>query len=524
MESLAYRYSFRLNNFPERWLPLIALYDSDLPLFPIYYFHVLPENFDVSSRPTADQRAYGYIEKINIFSDSSVEITIISNKDLSNTGNRAFLSPVENEVKERLGLNNPVTHNDVSNCFTGSLSYANRVLSEMWHRVISNAYGNVLPFGRLWDGTLGLTRFVSSWNSPSGRKGELIQTHYFMSKFGERIQSSSNLPQVDFYLLPTIQELTDPNNPLGIFPLYSRLVDVAHSFQTRYCSLVTFDNLSFSKFTNPHSGRFDTEHILEILNNTPISEDNRPYALECFNSFDKGPQRTVIFLMMLDDLRQRRINPSLFSSAQCGSIYENLAGTYQTPKAIQIYAQQSFGNPHAIPIDTWIETFFRWPLKVWPIGRGRDKYRHVLLNSDKLGKTERLLWIAAQARKVHSSACNDIIWCTKYGSSKQPRGANPFACNICSAAIRNCCPAYLEINTKTVTFNGADSNAVFNIETSLGNNQTPNQSFIKCSGFSIYSDIVDDFSPSDDSTGFASFPINNNCPNSMTVADFVNYY
>jgi hypothetical protein len=524
MESLAYRHSFRINIFPERWLPLIALYDPDLPLFPIYYFHILQEGLDTSSRPTEEQRAYGYVEKINSFPDSSAEITIILNKDLSNPKNRIFLSPIENEVRERFGLNNPVTHNDVSSCFTGTLSYANRVLSEIWHRVISNAYGNMLPFGRLWDGTLGLTRFVSSWYSSGGRKGELIQTHYFMSKFGERIQSSADLPQVDFYLLPTIQELTDPNNPLSIFPLYSHLVNVAHSFQNRYCSIIEFDNLSFSKFTNPYRGMLNTEKILRILNDTPISIENRPYALECFNSFDKGPQRTVIFLMMLDDLRQRRINPSLFTSSQCGSIYENLSGTYQTPKAIQIYAQQSFGNPHAMPIDTWIETFFRWPLKVWPTSRGGDKFHYIFSNSDKLGKTERLLWIAAQARKVHSSACNDIIWCTKYSSSRKPRGANPFACNICLEAIRSCCPAYLEIVDKTVTFNGADEKAVFNIETSAGNNQTPNQSFIKCSGFSIYANIIDDFSPSDDSTGFASFPRNDNCPDSMPVSDFVDYY
>jgi hypothetical protein len=46
-ESLAYRYTFEIVSFPERWLPLIHLYDPDLPLFPIYYYHVLNESFTI---------------------------------------------------------------------------------------------------------------------------------------------------------------------------------------------------------------------------------------------------------------------------------------------------------------------------------------------------------------------------------------------------------------------------------------------------------------------------------------------
>lgn len=526
-ESLAYRYSFNIPNFPERWLPLIHLYDPDLPLFPIYYFHVLPEGLRDDQRPRDNERAFGYIERMNISGNNASEVTIVSNKDLSNRANERYLTPVTNEVKERFGVRDPVTAANINAVFSAPLDRSNRVLSEIWERVVSNAYGNLLPFGRLWDGSLGLARFVASWYSPSGRKGELIQTHYFTSRFGVRIQSSGQVPQVDFFLLPTIKELTNPNNPLVSFPQYSKLVRIARHFQQNYCSTINIDGITLSTFNNPFRGKFNTEGIMTIISSASIPQDCRDLAIECFNAFNKGPQRTVIFLMLLDDIRQGRLDPSDLISAQCGSIYDGLTGaaTYQSPKVIQIYAQQSFGNQSAMPIDTWIQTFFMWPLNVWPTGRVRNKYRFIFSHSQNLGKLERLLWVTAQARKVHSSACNDALWCMKYSSGSKPRGANPFACNICLDAIRNRCPAFRTIRNHIIAFNDdANPDAKFFITTSDRNNSTPNQNFISCRGTSIYSEIFDDFSPADDPTSFASFPTGDHRGRQISVEEFVRIY
>lgn len=524
-ESLAYRYTFNIEGIPSRWLPLIHLYDPDLPLFPIYYFHVVHDTLNPVERPLDTERAFGYVEKINLARNSSMDVTIILNKDLNNAENESYLSPVINEIKERFGVLNPVRHGDLENVFNTPMDRSNAVLSEMWQRVVSNAYGNMLPFGRLWDEVLGLTRFVASWYSQSGRKGELIQTHYFASKFGVKIQSSGEIPQIDFYLLPTIKELMDLSNPLTSFPQYSSLIYIAKQIQQHYCSLIDIDGVNLSKFNNPNSGRFDTQALLGILNGTNIPNRYRPLAIECFNSFGKGPQRTLLFLMLLDDLRSGRLNPRTLNSSQCGSMYDGLSNSYQSPKAIEIYAQQSFGNTAAMPVDTWIDTFLKWPLNVYPIDRMRNKYNYIFSHSNKLGKVERLLWVTGQARKVHSSACNDALWCLKYSSNSKPRGANPFACNICLDAIRNCCPAYDSIKNKTIIFNSAPTEEVtFVVLTSANNNTISNQKFVKCTGKSIYEEISDDFSPADDPDGFALFPDAHHNGEIITVAEFIRTY
>lgn len=523
-ESLSFRYKIELSDFPERWLPLIHLYDADLPLFPIYYFHVISNLLEKNQRPSSTDRVFGYVEKINSKGSGIVDVFIISNKDLNRNENIHYLALVENEVKERLGINNPVTQSDITNALEEPLSYANPVLNELWSRVVSDTYNNKLPFGRLWDEVLGLTRFVASWNSPGGRKGELIQTHYFASKFGEPIQNGGGIPHLDFYLLPTINELLDSSNPLSLFPKYNSLVTVANLFQKNNCTIIPIEKIHISKFSNSQKGRLDTEKILALLNQNYIPHNLKATGIECFNTFDKGPQRTVIFLMMLDDIRSGRLNPTLLTNSTLGSMYVGLASTYQSPKVIHIYTQQSFGNPAAIPIDIWMETFFRWPLNLYKMFDKKTRNRDLLLASSNWGKVERLLWVAAQARKVHSSACNDSIWCTKYSSNSKARGANPFSCRICLSAIRNVCPAYADIKNREIVFNKKKNQNQFRIDTSEKNNANTNQKFISCTGKSIYDEIVDDFSPADIPNGFAPYPSSSHKGENITVEEFINIY
>jgi hypothetical protein len=525
-ESLAYRYTFLITDLPHRWLPLIHLYDPDLPLFPIYYFHVLA---DVTAQRPADvDRAFGYVEKINLVDEGGATVTLVLNKDLSSFSNHGFIAPVENEVRERLGIVDPVRHTDLQNAFGPPYAAANAVLTEIWHRVVVNAYGNLLPFGRLWDEVLGLARFIASWYSPSGRKGELIQTHYFASRFGVRIQSAGSIPQVDYFLLPTIHELKDRGNPLTSFPNYAALIHVAHLIQTSLCSLRTVGGVQFSTFSPPSSGQFTAVKMQGIINSGVIPQAYKLAATECFNAFDKGAQRPIIFFMMLDDIRQGRLDPARLTSAQCGSIYDGLGKSYQAPKVIEIYAQQSAGNNAAMPIDTWVRTFLKSPLNVYPRTKSNTMHHTIFSNSQSLGRWKDLFGFTAQARKVHSSACDDALWCLKYGANDRdfgPRGANPFACNICLDNIRNRCPAYAQIRGKGISFNGVVSGADFIISTSAGNNTTPGQTFTSCSGMGTYGPLRDEFSPADDPNGFARFPDPAHPGGGViTVDDFVRIY
>ena len=100
-ESLSYRHVVIINNFPIRWLPLIHLYDPDLPLFPLYYFHKLSNSISAGQRPGQTDRVFGYIEKINLI-NTTVEVTTVTNKDLSLPANQTYMQLTEDVVKERL--------------------------------------------------------------------------------------------------------------------------------------------------------------------------------------------------------------------------------------------------------------------------------------------------------------------------------------------------------------------------------------------------------------------------------------
>lgn len=523
-ESLSFRHKFIVPDFPERWLPLVHLYDPDLPLFPLYYFHSISDNLQAGQRPGLTDRVYGYIEKINSLDANGAEVVLVLNKDLTLPGHQNYKVIAENEARERLGLNNPVQVADISNAFLAPLDYANPVLQEIWHRVVVDTYGGSLPFGRLWDEVLGLTRFVASWNSDGGRKGEFIQTHYFSSKFGERIQTGGGIGIMDFFLLPTVGELFDSTNPLNSFPNYQKLVEVADLFQANKCTFFTVGTLTLSKFNNPpKTGLFNTAKLQRIISEQFIPPQLKNSLTECFNAFNKGPGRTVIFLMMLSDLRAKRILPRNLSNADLGSIYDGLKKTYQSPKVIHIYAQQAFGNTNALPNDVWIGTFLEYPLNIKK-SLPRVRPNHFLLShSNNIGKVERLIWVAVQARKVHSSACNNALWCIKKAGNKKTRGANPLSCKNC--ILKATCPAYGDIKAKRITLNNQNFQASFYIETSAGNNTSPGQGFKKCVGESIYGKIEDDFSTSDMPDGFTSFPSqHHDLTRSITVDEFVNLY
>jgi len=525
-ESLSFRHTFHFPDIPHRWLPLIYLYDPDLPLFPLFYFHVLRNNILPSTRPRLADRAFGYVEHVRL-QDPGVDVDIVVNKNLSIAGSEVFAVPVERELRERFGIANPVTLVDVANCFEAPLDAANVLLVELWHRVVANALDDRLPFGRLWDGVLGLARFVASFNS-GGRKGELIQTHYFARRFGVPIQSAAGIPQLDFHLFPTASEFFDGDNPLNDFPQFRNLVRVAELVAQHYGRRVPVAGFELTAFSNPRPGHLNTAELFRIIRDGHIRQALQHSAIDCFNAFGKGPPRTVLYLLMLNDLRHGLLRPAELTSENCGGIYDDLKriSTYQSPKVIELYAQQCFGNIHAMPADIWVSNFLKWPLAVYSRERVRRPFTQIFSHARGLGKVERLIWATAQARKVHSSMCDNAVWCIKKASGQnRSRAANPLGCNICSDVIRNACPAFAAIRRDTVGFNNADPSATFQVFTSASDNITRNQSFVGCSGTSIYDHITDEFSPIDDPSGFAFYPARTHVGGTtMTVEDFVDMY
>ena len=185
-----------------------------------------------------------------------------------------------------------------------------------------------------------------------------------------------------------------------------------------------------------------------------------------------------------------------------------------------------------IPIDTWVKTIFQIPLALED-----DQIDQFIAFANGLGRVERLIWVASQARKVHSSACDDALWCTKYGSSKEdtpsppprpnpygnPRGANPLSCRAC--ILRSQCPAYDMIRQSTIVFNTEVPAHGFVVRSSAGNNTAHGQHIKSCEGFSLGGPIVDLETPQDSPSSFSSYPAaihDGGAP--MTVDEFIQTY
>jgi len=527
-ESLSESYEFEISDFPSEWLPLTYLYDPDLPLFPIQYFHFTDPELDKNHRPGERDRLFGFIHHINL-NENNLLVNVVINKDLNKSHNKQYIRVLEDTVKKRLGLGDPVRLEDIRGTFQKNLAHANSVLEELWYKVIDGSFGKSLPFGKVWDPVFGLVRFVASWNSSGGRKGELIQTHSFVSAFGTKIQTGSDI-HVDFYLLPTFEELRDLSNGLHIFSEFSELVAAAKRFTERYCNERIVGRHSYSAFdlSKAKSGsKLKTEVVLNIIRKAPEKDERALF--ENYSAFDRGPQRSIIFLMMLDDLRNSRWDPASFTPDESGEMYPMLKGAYQTPKVIQLYAQQCFGNEAVLPIDNWVETFLKWPFEFHVNGKKREFHTELFKCCSVWGKIERLIWIAAQARKVHSSVCSEILWCVRYGSPKEGktpgklRGANPLACKICDIQIRDACPSYKAISSKFIAFNKdlyMVENASFNVVTSKGNNKSEGQQIRICEG----PDIKDIYSTRDRPTEFKSFPAHGHNGSNISVSDFIDKY
>lgn len=96
-------------------------------------------------------------------------------------------------------------------------------------------------------------------------------------------------------------------------------------------------------------------------------------------------------------------------------------------KVIACFLQQGFENEEIIPIDTWIKTFYEYPLGISNMSDFFDSF-------DMLGKLERVIWLASPSNKTNMKNFFDMLWCQRYGTigNRELRGVNPLACSLCS--------------------------------------------------------------------------------------------
>jgi hypothetical protein len=159
-ESLSEKYEVVVQDFPSEWIPLTYLYDPDLPLFPLLYFHCLDPARNPSHRPGERDRVFGFVQRINVVG-TELRATVALNKNLDNPAHARFREVVEAAVRNRLGLGNPVKLDDLRGAFHSDLAGANQLIKEVWYTVVDRSFGKSLPFGQMWDPVMGLARYIA---------------------------------------------------------------------------------------------------------------------------------------------------------------------------------------------------------------------------------------------------------------------------------------------------------------------------------------------------------------------------
>lgn len=79
-ESLSHRHTVSIGDFPSQWLPFIHLYDADLIMFPLQYFHILSPDLKAGQSPGTDDRVFGYIERTRFVDSRARALTFPQNQ------------------------------------------------------------------------------------------------------------------------------------------------------------------------------------------------------------------------------------------------------------------------------------------------------------------------------------------------------------------------------------------------------------------------------------------------------------
>ncbi|MGD0451212.1 MAG: hypothetical protein ABSA79_09195 [Candidatus Bathyarchaeia archaeon] len=447
--SIKFENTIAIHNIPPQWISLIDLYNTSLPQFPLKYVHLKNGN----------KRIFGFPLHYEIVKEQNGSLTwsfkFLSNVELK--GKDLALTKVE--LEQRIGASNPVKRGDIETCCPKE-DKRQALLFEIWDSFITPVYGGVLPFGRFYDGLFSFARCSAAFTPMSGGKSEWQMTYDFMRHYGEKVTIKEPWNFLEFFLLPTYDELLarDFKN----FPTYRNLQSAIDKFGKRYftrdfagCGVKIrtvgpkISDLDGYDIRSPNGMRDLTSSLVKKKALKIVEKKELDFLIDAFNrlatralgfiglAYNATPAND---LMKWDGPRFRQL---YLKAGRTVGIY---------PKIWGMILQQGFGNPEVIPIDVWIEAFFKIPLQI----DSKEKFLNSFRN---IGKLERMFWVTSQARKTNMFTIFDWIWCLKFGlgkttseltkSSKGLRGANPLSCLKCP--LKDNCLAYMAISDTDVS-------------------------------------------------------------------------
>lgn len=443
MFNLEHEIKIIIKDIPIPWIPKIELYYPDLPQFPIIYIHTFDNN---GNRIVACPVAVSYEIKQDT---CDAEFLLLSNINQQSNN----IGIVQTELEERLGFSNKITKNDIISCCNGNNDYE-QILSDIWSYVESS-YGSALPYGKYYEELFSIIRFVSAWQPKTGRQSEMRMLYNFMSIFGEEAILPEKWNHLELYVIPNITDIK--NNSFNEFPKFNVLDSVTRKLFTKYFKVpVTIDNITFYSMRNAWKKNKDS--FINLVS-TPLydegifSEAEKQCAERLVDAFNRHPWRASYFISAYINIDK---DYSSWSKNFFNTFYNNgskLKG--YSEKVIACFLQQGFLNTEAIPIDTWIKTFYEYPL-------GIEDSSTFFNTFSNIGKLERMIWLASQSNKTNMKNFFNILWCQRYGinGNTELRGVNPISCYSCR--LKQTCLGLKSHLTKTVYLT--------NIEDDINNN------------------------------------------------------
>lgn len=427
LENIRYETYIELQDLPIQWIPTVELYYPDLPQFPIQYVHVKDDN----------NRIYGFPSIINFKAAKksdlcNAEIIFLSNKNLNEDETAGKI--VRDELANRFGLSDKVGLQDVIEACNNNKDFESFFML-LW-KYISKAYGQFIPYGRFYEEVFSMVRFISAWQPKTGKQSEMRMLYNFLSNFGEQIRVEGKWDHLEFYLLPTYDDLLSAE--VKEFPLFGKLLSsMKKMFDIFYTETLEINGkeLRYMKRSWPIKGF--REITTDLVRQNKITIDDKSRLDLLVDAFNRHPWRAGYFIWSICNINKmndyRKWNKDDFIT-----FYLTKFGRGCSQKAVACFLQQGFKNEEVLPIDTWVGAFHSYTLGI----EDREDFFKAF---KKMGKLERAIWLASQANKTNIKLFFYTLWCTRYGTSggRICREANPLSCYECQ--LINQCPGFMKI-------------------------------------------------------------------------------
>lgn len=415
MFQLNHKTEITIKGIPIQWIPKIELYYPDLPQFPIMYIHAQINNNRLVACPVSV--SYEIIQD-----KCNAKFFVFTNLEPTTE----VVDKIKDEIENRIGFSNPINKQTVIDCCKGNSEFIN-ILTDLW-QYIEKTYGPSIPYGRFYEEMFSIPRFVAAWQPKTGRQSEMRMLYNFMSKFGEEVSLPSDWDHLEYYVIPSYTDVL--NNDYSDFPNFKKLyLAMKKVFELDFSNSITIDDVTFKVM--PKAWKQNKEEFIKNVSSKyystgQLTETDKYYLEMLVDAFNRHAWRAAYFIsafMNIENSDYRTWSKNFFNT-----FYENgskLKG--YSEKVIACFLQQGFENEEIIPVDTWIKTFYEYPLGISNMSDFFD-------NFNMLGKLERVIWLASQSNKTNMKNFFDILWCQRYGTigNSELRGVNPLACSLCN--------------------------------------------------------------------------------------------